>query len=488
MIPILSITIFIPLFTSIFILLFIKNIKYIQLISISAGALTLLSSILMLVLFDNQKMDFQFIERYSLMQDIGLEFFIGVDGMSLLLICLMSFLGLLSIIYSLYTVRSRLKEFIFFLLLLQALVISSFAALNLLLFYIFFELSLVPMYMMIGLWGGEDRIYASFKFFIYTFVGSVIFLVCIMYFYSTTKTLSIPDLYEVGPTLALEAQKWLWLGMFITFAIKIPMFPFHTWLPDAHVQAPTVGSVILAGVLLKLGGYGFLRILLPILPQVSINFAIYPLVFSVIAIIYASFAAMAQKDMKKMIAYSSIAHMGYVTAGIFSLNQLGINGSIFQMLSHGLVSGALFFSVGSLYERTHTKQIDSYSGVATKMPFLAACFMIFTLASIGLPGTSGFVGEFLCLNGIFAKHHIIAAFSTVGILLSAIYMLGLYKKVMFGTVASKTIEAIQDLSGQEKLIFASLVLAIVLLGILPNMINQMLAPSIQIITKAFYVV
>jgi NADH-quinone oxidoreductase subunit M len=442
----------------------------------------------MLVLFDNQKMDFQFIERYSLMQDIGLEFFIGVDGMSLLLICLMSFLGLLGTIYSVYTVHSRLKEFIFFLLLLQALVISSFAALNLLLFYIFFELSLVPMYMMIGLWGGEDRIYASFKFFIYTFVGSVIFLVCIMYFYSATKTLSIPDLYEVGPTLALNAQKWLWLGMFITFAIKIPMFPFHTWLPDAHVQAPTVGSVILAGVLLKLGGYGFLRILLPILPQVSIDFAIYPLVLSVIAIIYASFAAMAQKDMKKMIAYSSIAHMGYVTAGIFSLNQLGINGSIFQMLSHGLVSGALFFSVGSLYERTHTKQIDSYSGVATKMPFLAACFMIFTLASIGLPGTSGFIGEFLCLNGIFAKHHIIAAFSTVGILLSAIYMLGLYKKVMFGTVTSKTIEAIQDLSGQEKLIFASLVLAIVLLGILPNTINQMLSPSIQIITKAFHVV
>jgi NADH-quinone oxidoreductase subunit M len=488
-IPILSITILIPLISAVYILAFTRNngaTQHIKLVSLFSGVSTLLASLTMLAFFEHKFNDFQFVEEYVLINNIGLDFLVGVDGMSLLLINLMSFLGLLSIIYALHTVKEQLKEFMFFLFMLQAFVIASFAALNLLLFYIFFEIALVPMYMIIGLWGGENKIYASYKFFLYTLVGSVIFAVCIMCIYSHTDTLHIPDLYAISGDIPIEMQRWLWVGMFIAFAIKVPMFPFHTWLPDAHVQAPTVGSVILAGVLLKLGGYGFLRVLLPILPLATVELSIYPLVLSLIAVMYASFTAMAQKDMKKMIAYSSIAHMGYVTGGVFSLNNIGISGSIFQMLSHGLISAALFFSVGSLYERVRTKQIASYGGVATKMPLLAALMMIFTLGSIGLPGTSGFVGEFLCLNGIFKTHYLIASLAVFGVLLSAIYMLGWYKDIMFGTINNKKIESISDITNYERIIFTLLAIMIILLGIFPNMVSILIEPVTQNITTVLH--
>jgi NADH-quinone oxidoreductase subunit M len=485
--PILSITILIPFITAVYILAFAQSSKHITIISLGASLLTLAATLLMLKNFETEAYGFQFVERYTLMLYMGLDFFVGVDGMSLLLINLMAFLGFLCVIYALGEIKEQLKEFMFFLFLLQSLVIASFSALNLLLFYIFFEIAMVPMYMIIGLWGGENKVYAAYKFFLYTLVGSVLFVICIMYLFKNADTLSIPELYLIGYELSGSVQTWLWLGMFITFAIKIPMFPLHTWLPDAHVQAPTTASVILAGVLLKLGGYGFLRILLPILPEASKEFAIYPLIMSVIAIIYASFAAMSQKDMKKMIAYSSIAHMGFVTGGIFSLSEIGINGSIFQMLSHGIISAALFFVVGSLYTRVHTKQINSYGGVAAKMPELATFFMIFTLASIGLPGSSGFIGEFLCLNGIFEQNYFIASISAFGIVLSAVYMLRLYKKVMFGKITNQVILAISDLSLQEKFIFAWLATISILLGIFPNSINKLLKPSIDIITDALYV-
>lgn len=488
-IPILSIALLIPLLSAIYILICCGSESrcHIKWISIASGVVSLLLSALILSQFDYANSDFQFVERYTLIERFGFEFFVGVDGMSLMLISLMSFLSLLSIMSALHTVKNNVKEFICLLLILQALVIGSFAALNLLLFYVFFEMTLVPMYMLIGIWGGDNRINAAYKFFLYTLVGSVIFLICTMYLYSIANTLSIPDLHDIGMTIILNKQKWLWIGIFIAFAIKIPMFPVHTWLPDAHVQAPTTGSVVLAGVLLKLGGYGFLRILLPILPLASIEFAIYPLILSVIAIIYASFVAMAQKDMKKMIAYSSISHMGYVTAGIFSLNSLGVQGSIFQMLSHGLISAALFFTVGSLYERLHTKQIESFGGIAAKMPKLAFFFMIFTLASIGLPGTSGFIGEFLCLNGIFAKHHFIGAISVIGVLLSAIYMLQLYKKTMFGIIINPNINLVSDLNMNERIIFTVLATMIIFLGIFTNLVNELIGQSVQTITKVYNV-
>jgi NADH-quinone oxidoreductase subunit M len=486
--PILSVTILIPFLAAIYILAFAKSKKHVQVISLSASALTLVVTLLLLKNFDLQAYDFQFVEQYPLISKIGLDFFLGIDGISLLLINLMAFLGLLCVIYALSEIKHRLAEFMFFFFLLQSFSIASFAALNLLLFYIFFEMALVPMYMIIGLWGGANRIYASYKFFLYTLASSVLFAVCIMYFYKSASTLSIPELYSIGYELDPQAQKWLWWGVFIAFAIKIPMFPFHTWLPDAHVQAPTTASAILAGVLLKLGGYGFLRILLPILPQASKDFAIYPLIMSAVAIIYASFAAISQKDMKKTIAYSSIAHMGFVTGGIFSFNYVGINGGIFQMLSHGLISAALFFIVGSLYARVHTRQIDSCGGLAAKMPAMASFFMIFMLSSIGLPGTSGFIGEFLCLNGLSQQHYFISAISAFGIVLSAVYMLSLYKKVMFGKISNQVIETIADLSLWERFIFTLLAVAIILLGIFPNYVNKLLKPSIEIITEAIYVI
>lgn len=467
----LSITIFIPLIAALGVLLFRSKVQSISYLSITV---TLVTSILMLISFDQNVYDFQFTQKYPLIQCVGLDFFIGIDGISLLLISLTSCLIFLSILYSLKTIKTNLCEFIICTLVLQFCINASFSSLNLMLFYIFFEFSLVPMYIMILIWGGDDRVAASYKFFIYTLFGSLMFLASLMFLFSHAESLNIPDLYDVETRFSLEVRSLLWTGLFIGFAIKIPMFFVHTWLPDAHVQGPTTASVLLAGILLKFGAYGFLRILLPLMPYTTQNLAFIPLILSVVAIIYASFVAMAQEDIKKMIAYSSIAHMGYVTLGIFSLNQLGILGAMIQMISHGLISGGLFFVIGMLYERMHTKRIANYGGALKTMPSLGAYFLLLTMGSIGLPGTSGFIGEFLSLNGAFETSFILASISCFGVLLSAVYSLNLYKNIMLGPIKNHDILKMCDIDLYEKIILMFLGALILLIGFYPNIISQFL--------------
>jgi len=353
-------------------------------------------------------------------------------------------------------------------LLLEAMVIGVFCALDTIMFYGFFEGMLIPMYLIIGIWGGNRLIYAAYKFFLYTFAGSVLFLVAILYLYHVTGTTSIPDIIAAAPKLSLPVQKWLWLAMFASFAVKVPMWPVHTWLPDAHVQAPTAGSVILAGILLKMGAYGFLRFSLPMLPAASHYFA--PLIFtlSVIAVIYTSLVALMQQDMKKLIAYSSVAHMGFVTIGIFTFNMQGVEGAIIQMISHGLVSGALFLCVGVVYDRLHTRDINRYGGVVNVMPRYAAIFMFFTMASVGLPSTSGFVGEFLILLGAFRADTLVAFMATSGVVLGAAYMLWLYARVVFGEVKNDEVAAMPEMSARELTLFIPIVLMVVWLGVFPK--------------------
>ena len=398
--PILSISILLPLFSALYITLFISHTKssrkqiYAMYVAILSSVLTFIATTYLLVSFDSEVRDFQFVERYHWIDSIGLEFYVGVDGLSIYFIFLSALLTLICIIASLFTIKKNVKEFLLCFLLLESFCIGAFSSLNLLLFYGFFEVILIPMYLIIGIWGGENRVYAAIKFFLYTFFGSVFLLIALIYIYSQAGTFSIVDLVDIVPGFSLKVQQYLWLATFVSFAVKVPMVPFHTWLPDAHVQAPTAGSVMLAGILLKLGGYAFLRVSLPMLPGASEYFAIYVLWISGFAVIYASLVALAQTDMKKMIAYSSVAHMGYVTAGIFSFTVIGIGGAVFQMISHGVISSALFLIVGMLYERHHTKEIAKYGGVAASMPVLATFFMIAMLGSVGLPGLSGFVGEF----------------------------------------------------------------------------------------------
>ncbi|MBY0407318.1 MAG: NADH-quinone oxidoreductase subunit M [Rickettsiales bacterium] len=353
-------------------------------------------------------------------------------------------------------------------LILESFVIGVFCALDAIMFYTFFEGMLIPMYLIIGIWGGQRRIYAAFKFFLYTFIGSVLFLVALMYLYSAFGTMSIPDLMKAAPTLPLSVQKWLWLAMFASFAVKVPMWPVHTWLPDAHVQAPTAGSVILAGILLKMGAYGFLRFSLPMLPEASHHFAWLVFLLSVIAVIYTSLVALVQQDMKKLIAYSSVAHMGFVTAGIFAFNMQGIEGAIVQMISHGLVSGALFLCVGVVYDRMHTRDINRYGGVVNVMPKYAAIFMFFTMASVGLPSTSGFVGEFLILLGLFQASSLTAFFATTGVVLGAAYMLYLYRRVVFGPVANNEVAALHEITTRELTFFIPIIVMTVWLGVYPK--------------------
>ena len=411
--PILSLTIALPLLSALYILFFISHSRsankeiYAMYVAILSSLLTLILTIYLTLRFDNSNPSYQFIEQYSWIKKMGLEFYVGVDGISLPFIFLTALLTIICIIASLFTVKKQIKEFLLCFLLLESFCIGAFSSLNLLLFYLFFEAILIPMYIIIGVWGGENRIYAAFKFFIYTFFGSVFFFLSLIYIYSKTNTFSMLELGQIMPGFPLIVQQVLWIATFIAFAVKVPLPPFHTWLPDAHVQAPTAGSVILAGILLKVGAYGFLRVSLPMLPHASREFATYMLIISAFAIIYASLVAFAQKDMKRMIAYSSIAHMGYVIGGIFSLTESGINGAVFQMISHGVISSALFLIVGILYERNHTKEIDKYGGVAATMPTLAIFFMICMLGSIGLPGTSGFIGVFLSILGIFKVHIIV---------------------------------------------------------------------------------
>jgi len=483
--PIISISIFLPLISVLYILLFISQSKkadkpiYVMYVAVLSSVLTFISTIYILVEFDSTNPAYQFIERYAWLDKIGLEFHVGVDGISVFFVVLTSFLTLICIIGSLFTVKKYIKEYLVCFLLMESFCIGAFTSINLLLFYLFFEAILVPMYIIIGVWGGENRIYAALKFFLYTFFGSVFFLLSLIYIYSKIHSFDLTYIAELTSNIPLFAQQILWWAIFIAFAVKIPMIPFHTWLPDAHVQAPTSGSVILAGILLKLGGYGFLRVLLPLLPNASKEFAIYVICLSVIAIIYASLVALAQKDMKKMIAYSSIAHMGYVTIGIFSFTETGIAGALFQMLSHGVISSCLFLIVGTLYERLHTKEIAKYGGVANKMPLLATFFMIAMLGSVGLPGTSGFIGEFLSLLGIY-KVNVIATFTAaLGIILGAVYMLKLYKEVMLGEITNKEIMHFRDLYKYEIISIAPLILLIIYFGLMPSSVLNIFRLSVE---------
>jgi NADH-quinone oxidoreductase subunit M len=420
--------------------------------------------------FDKSVADFQYKEVFQILNNLSFKYYLGIDGISIIMILLTTFLTPICLLISYNTIKTRVKEFVICFLLIQGFVIGSFCAIDLLLFYIFFEATLIPMFLVIGIWGGKDRIYSSYKFFLYTLFGSVIFLIAIIYIYVNIGSTDITILKRILPHINLDVQKLLWLAFFISFAIKIPMFPVHTWLPDAHVQAPTAGSVILAGILIKLGAYAMIRFLIPFFPDASIYFTDFVFTLSIIAIIYASLVALMQKDMKKMIAYSSVAHMGYVTMGIFSFNQQGIDGAITQMISHGLVSAALFICVGVIYDRIQTKEIAQMGGITNKMPNFALLFMIFTMASVGLPGTSGFVGEFLSIVGTFKASKITAILATSGIILGAAYMLWLYKRVAFGAITNPKIENLKDVNIIEVLCLGSLAFFTILLGLLPNLI------------------
>jgi NADH-quinone oxidoreductase subunit M len=389
----------------------------------------------------------------------------GVDGISMLFVVLTAFLMPFCILASWKSVDFRVKEYMVAFLILETLVIGVFCALDMFLFYVFFEASLIPMFIIIGVWGGQRRVYASLKFFLYTLLGSVLMLIAMMAMYFTAGTMDIPTLLAYD--FPASMQTWLWLAFFASFAVKMPMWPVHTWLPDAHVEAPTAGSVILAGILLKLGGYGFLRFSLPMFPLASADFAPFVFWLSVIAIVYTSLVALVQTDIKKLIAYSSVAHMGYVTMGIFAANAQGVQGALFQMLSHGIVSGALFLCVGVVYDRMHTREISAYGGLVNNMPKYAVVFLILTMANVGLPGTSGFIGEFLTLFGVFQANTWIAVIATTGVILSAAYALYLYRRVIFGALDKESLKALLDLSPREKAILYPLVILTIFFGVYP---------------------
>jgi NADH-quinone oxidoreductase subunit M len=432
--------------------------------------------------FDKGNAGFQFIEEMAWLGG-SIKYKMGVDGISVLFVVLTAFLMPLCIIASWEAIEHRIKEYLIAFLVLETLMIGVFCALDLVLFYLFFEGGLIPMFLIIGVWGGERRVYASFKFFLYTLLGSVLMLLALMAMYWHAGTTDIPTL--LSHRFPADMQWWLWLAFFASFAVKLPMWPVHTWLPDAHVEAPTAGSVILAGILLKMGGYGFLRFSLPMFPLASQEFAPLVFVLSIVAIIYTSLVALAQEDIKKLIAYSSVAHMGFVTIGVFSFTVQGVDGAIFQMLSHGLVSAALFLCVGVVYDRMHTRRIDAYGGLVNRMPLYAFAFMVFTLANVGLPGTSGFIGEFLTLVGAFKASTSVAFLATTGVILSAAYALYLYRRMMYGPIEKPGLRTISDLGYREVLVFTPLVLLVVLFGFYPSPLLEVTAVSVKNLVSSY---
>ncbi len=474
--PILSIITFLPLVGALFIAFLpreaVGNIRW---VALWTTLVTFAVSLLIWINFDKSTAAFQFVEEAAWLGPI--KYRMGVDGISMLFVILTTFLMPICILASWESIEDRVKEYMIAFLVLETLMIGVFCALDLVLFYLFFEAGLIPMFLIIGVWGGKRRVYASFKFFLYTLLGSVLMLLAMLAMYWHAGTTDVASLMTMK--FPPDMQWWLWLAFFASFAVKMPMWPVHTWLPDAHVEAPTAGSVILAAILLKMGGYGFLRFSIPMFPIASQELA--PLVFSlsVVAIIYTSLVALAQEDMKKLIAYSSVAHMGFVTMGIFTMTTQGLDGAIFQMLSHGIVSAALFLCVGVVYDRMHTREIAAYGGLAERMPIYAACFMVFTMANVGLPGTSGFVGEFLTLLGAFKVNTWVAFFATTGVVLSAVYALYLYQRVIFGALEKPALKMLPDMSPREIAILAPLVILTILLGFYPAPILDVTARSVQ---------
>lgn len=495
----LSIVTFIPALAALILALFLRgndeaaarNAKWVALI---ATSITFLVSLFILSGFDSSDTGFQMVEEREWL--MGLKYKLGVDGISVLFVMLTTFMMPLTIAAS-WNVSTRVKEYMIAFLVLETLMLGVFMALDLVLFYVFFEAGLIPMFLIIGIWGGKERIYASFKFFLYTFLGSVLMLVAMVGMFADAGTTDIPTLMThtfgsegfsiLGVQVVGGLQTLMFLAFFASFAVKMPMWPVHTWLPDAHVQAPTAGSVVLAAILLKMGGYGFLRFSLPMFPVGSDVMAPLVLWMSAIAIVYTSLVALVQDDMKKLIAYSSVAHMGFVTMGIFAVNQQGVDGAIFQMISHGFISGALFLCVGVIYDRMHTREIDAYGGLVNRMPAYALIFMFFTMANVGLPGTSGFVGEFLTLMGIFQVNTWVAAVAALGVILSAGYALWLYRRVVFGDLIKESLKTISDMTAREKAIFAPLVVMTLLLGVYPSLVTDIIGPSVEALVSNYHI-
>ncbi len=479
--PLLSLITFMPLVGVFFILTVrgeeeavARNSKHAALF---ASLFTLAFALFMYTRFDPADAGFQFVEKSTWFKGLGIGYHMGVDGISMFFVMLSALLTPVCILAAWDSIKTRVREFMVAFLILETFMIGTFCALDSVLFYVFFEGVLIPMFLIIGIWGGPRRVYAAYKFFLYTLLGSVLMLVALLTLYAKAGTTDIPTLMANPVDIGL--QYWLWLAVFASFAVKMPMWPVHTWLPDAHVEAPTAGSVILAGVLLKMGGYGFLRFSLPMLPDATEFFA--PMVYwlSIMAIIYTSLVALVQEDMKKLIAYSSVAHMGFVTLGIFTATTQGIEGGIFQMISHGLISGALFLCVGVVYDRLHTREIERYGGIVKNMPKYATLFMIFMLGSVGLPGTSGFVGEFLALLGAFQVDTTIAILAASGLVLGAAYMLMLYRRVVFGPQIHKDAAAMPDLNMRELGLLVPLAFLVIYIGVFPGVVMDKVSPSVQ---------
>ena len=478
--PILSTITYLPLLGALFILLIPGEDETVgrnaRAVALWTTVATFILSIVMLFEFDGSRTDLQFYEQASWLGG-NIDYVMGVDGISVLFIILTTSLMPLCILASWESIKIRIREYMVAFLVLETLMIGVFCAQDLLLFYLFFEAGLIPMFLIIGIWGGARRVYASFKFFLYTLLGSVLMLLALIYMYWQVGTTNMTALANFQ--FSSSEQMWLWLALFASFAVKMPMWPVHTWLPDAHVEAPTAGSVILAGVLLKMGGYGFLRFSLPMFPLATDMFTELVFVLSVVAIIYTSLVALAQEDMKKLIAYSSVAHMGFVTMGIFAATQQGIQGAIFQMLSHGWISGALFLCVGVIYDRMHTREIAAYGGLANRMPIYAAVFMLFTMANVGLPGTSGFVGEFLTIIGTFQVSTWTALLAAIGVILSACYALTLYRKISFGELENEALQSITDMNSREIAVIAAPVAATIIFGVWPAPILDLVSASVE---------
>ncbi|MBG02620.1 MAG: NADH-quinone oxidoreductase subunit M [Rhodospirillaceae bacterium] len=486
--PWLSIVTFTPLVGAILILLLVRGspedvARNARWSALWTSGITFFISLFIWVNFDTSTHAFQFVEKAPWMPEYKINYHMGVDGISMFFVLLSTLLTPICIGASWNAIQDKVKEYMVAFLVLETMMVGMFCALDFVAFYIFFEAVLIPMFLIIGVWGGPRRVYAAFKFFLYTLLGSVLMLLAILVAYFQAGTTDIPTLMAFD--FPLNLQYWMWLAFFASFAVKVPMWPVHTWLPDAHVEAPTAGSVILAGVLLKMGGYGFLRFSLSMLPEASEFFT--PLVYglSIVAVIYTSLVALAQEDMKKLIAYSSIAHMAFVTVGIFAGNEQAIAGSIIQMLSHGIVSAALFLCVGVVYDRIHSREIETYGGLVHRMPFYAFVFLLFTLASVGLPGTSGFVGEILVLVGAFKASTWVAALIATGMVLGAAYMLYLYRRVIFGELTKEHLMKITDLNKREILIFAPLVIIVIWMGVYPAPFLEAIDASVANLVKNY---